>query len=624
MPQAKSLLMTVCLLGIAVECKVHAQPFSEIVVFDASLSVVRNRGNSNGLLWSEWLASQLSLPTAEQNGTAYWAGGITELRPAVSSYLAARDPRDNSMIILGMPRTTNPERKSEYWSDMSSQISRLAEKGAEHFIVNRNDFIGYSQVGSPVRDQLRELNEFGDPILNQLAEDMGIRIHRPSADRFSGFTAVLEDPGQFGFANLTVPANTGVPNPDEYVWWDGLHPTTAAHRHLALDAFQSLGVSIEPKRVRIDGNGDPYIQDFNTNMSTMTDRLPEGWVGVNDDAMYTSVTGVFSTPIRSDGLLYSAGSDSHDRALAIGVSDPAQQNEIQFHAKIADADVSQLRLQFDVEAWAMDAGRAADPGEAAFDVSVEVDSGHGFTSLLDFGTVTTGADLPRQSRGRIDGNMDDHRVSFDSDFQQVNVSAGSKLRLRWIAPADAQTSGWVYGLDNVVLSLLGADQGIRGDFNNDVLLTDVDIDLLSAEFRAGTNDAKFDLNSDNLVDQADRQVWVKQLKNAYFGDANLDGEFNTGDLVAVFQAGEYEDELAKNSSWATGDWYGDAEFDTGDLVLAFQDGGFEQGPREAVTVVPDPSGLTLGMVAAAICFSTLRVPRHMAASSSPLSQESGP
>ena len=99
MPQAKGLLMTVCLLGIAVTGKVHAQPFSEIVVFDASLSVVRNRGNSNGLLWSEWLASQLSLPTAEQNGTAYWAGGINELGPAVTSYLGARNPRDDSMII---------------------------------------------------------------------------------------------------------------------------------------------------------------------------------------------------------------------------------------------------------------------------------------------------------------------------------------------------------------------------------------------------------------------------------------------------------------------------------------------------------------------------------------------
>ena len=62
------------------------------------------------------------------------------------------------------------------------------------------------------------------------------------------------------------------------------------------------------------------------------------------------------------------------------------------------------------------------------------------------------------------------------------------------------------------------------------------------------------------------------------GDANLDGEFNSTDLVRVFQAGEYEDAIESNSAWSDGDWNGDGEFDTSDLVVAFQAGYFEQGP----------------------------------------------
>ena len=54
------------------------------------------------------------------------------------------------------------------------------------------------------------------------------------------------------------------------------------------------------------------------------------------------------------------------------------------------------------------------------------------------------------------------------------------------------------------------------------------------------------------------------------GDANLDGVFDSSDLVAVFIVGQYEDNVPQNSSWATGDWNCDQEFTTSDLVAAFQ------------------------------------------------------
>jgi hypothetical protein len=54
-----------------------------------------------------------------------------------------------------------------------------------------------------------------------------------------------------------------------------------------------------------------------------------------------------------------------------------------------------------------------------------------------------------------------------------------------------------------------------------------------------------------------------------YGDANLDGRFDSSDLVAIFQAGEFEDGIAKNSSWNEGDWNADGDFTSADLIAAF-------------------------------------------------------
>jgi hypothetical protein len=58
------------------------------------------------------------------------------------------------------------------------------------------------------------------------------------------------------------------------------------------------------------------------------------------------------------------------------------------------------------------------------------------------------------------------------------------------------------------------------------------------------------------------------------GDVNRDGIFNSADLVVVFAAGEYEDDIANNSTFEEGDWNGDGEFNTSDLVLVIQLGNY--------------------------------------------------
>jgi hypothetical protein len=138
------------------------------------------------------------------------------------------------------------------------------------------------------------------------------------------------------------------------------------------------------------------------------------------------------------------------------------------------------------------------------------------------------------------------------------------------------------------------------DFDGDADCDAVDIDLLSDAVLAGSIDVIYDLDQSQVVDQFDRTVWVSspRFKHTWFGDANLDGEFGSADLVAVFQAGEYEDGIPSNSGWASGDWNGDKDFTTTDLVVAFQDGGYELGPRAiALSAVPEPKTNLIVLVA---------------------------
>lgn len=168
---------------------------------------------------------------------------------------------------------------------------------------------------------------------------------------------------------------------------------------------------------------------------------------------------------------------------------------------------------------------------------------------------------------------------------------------------DTYSSGWA-GVGAAIND--GGDEFFRtlisASFDNftasdtlDIQVDPVTIDELTAAINAGLTDAQFDLDENGIVDAADRTAWVTVLNNTYFGDSNLDGEFNSSDFVTVFGAGEYEDETAGNSLWAEGDWNGDGDFNSGDFVLAFSGGGYEKGPRPA-RAVPEPGSIWLLLV----------------------------
>ncbi|MFC1759263.1 dockerin type I domain-containing protein [Planctomycetota bacterium] len=118
---------------------------------------------------------------------------------------------------------------------------------------------------------------------------------------------------------------------------------------------------------------------------------------------------------------------------------------------------------------------------------------------------------------------------------------------------------------------------IVGDFDYDGQVSITDISLLIASILDTTSvDGQYDLDSDNDNDSIDLEIFINLVLRTYLGDANLDGIFNSADLVVVFGAGEYEDTTTGNSLWDEGDWNGDGEFDSADFIVAFAEGAYIQ------------------------------------------------
>jgi hypothetical protein len=205
-------------------------------------------------------------------------------------------------------------------------------------------------------------------------------------------------------------------------------------------------------------------------------------------------------------------------------------------------------------------------------------------------------------RSRRGWNSSDPVFWGDLDYDEPHntLYAGKGSAVWAITGVDASEQiysgfGSVSGLD-LIANIATARPG---DFDTDGALGATDIDLLSAQVRAVSTDPDYDLNGDGAVDDLDRGVWVHELKRTHFGDADLDGEFASPDLVQVLASGQYEDDVALNSTWGTGDWSGDGEFASGDLVLALADGGYDARPRRALAV---PAPLSFWLFSLALLF----------------------
>ena len=254
--------------------------YERLVVFGDSLSDVGNTYSlsggtnppappyfpgrtSNGPVWVEHLAPRLGVPApgasrlggSDATNYAYHGasviGGtsVPSIQVQVTTYLASNTPDPDDLFIYwggtndflgGQLNAAVPATAA------ASQMTSLANAGAKNILVLNLPPLGETPAvrNDPFRRAVANslATTFNQTLAAQLAT---ARTTLPSDVVISEFDVhglfgqIFANPASFGLTNVRdaaltlTPVPTIVPNPDQYLFWDTGHPTTAAHSFLA-------------------------------------------------------------------------------------------------------------------------------------------------------------------------------------------------------------------------------------------------------------------------------------------------------------------------------------------------------------------------------------------------------
>jgi outer membrane lipase/esterase len=134
-------------------------------------------------------------------------------------------------------------------ADIGTIVDELQAAGAQHIVVWNTPNLGITPAVSVGGPQAQFVGSFvadamNDALALRLAGEAGVATF----DIFGFGSAAAADPGAFGFTNATDACGAVVAaDCSKYFFWDGIHPTTAAHQ-LVADQFALVTASIpEPE-----------------------------------------------------------------------------------------------------------------------------------------------------------------------------------------------------------------------------------------------------------------------------------------------------------------------------------------------------------------------------------------
>jgi phospholipase/lecithinase/hemolysin len=305
-----------------------ATGYSDIIVFGDSLSDVGNlyaiaeqayppepfywQGRvSNGPVWVEHLAARLSLESTRENNYAV-AGAMTddgnfnEGRPGFNlpadlpgvqdqineftgSLTGHADPNALYVLWAGPNNFFNPPANpvaaiTDAVGDIVTAVGTLSAVGAEHIVVLNLPDLGLTPdgVASGIGSLYTEFSQNFNAALHATLGAYGLDVIE--FDVFSTFQDIAADPGAVGLANVTDAClgGTGIcSNPDEYLFWDSVHPTTKGHQILADMVFERL-VTQAPLASSDTATVKISVSDVTTPVAFFDDHLYVGGTNQRD------------------------------------------------------------------------------------------------------------------------------------------------------------------------------------------------------------------------------------------------------------------------------------------------------------------------------------------------------
>ena len=255
----------------------RVEPINELNVFGDSLSdvgqVFQATGGmyppnptyfqgrySNGWVWVEYLADRLHLSSRQTNNFA--SGGATtgsDRNSLVPGLLAQvqlftkthQQPNPNALYVLWAGANDYLQGISNATvsvENVARAITSLADMGAKNILVanlpdlgqlpatrSSNNSVSLSGLTQAHNQRLRRSLK----LLSQQYPNLQI----VTMDANKLYFEASANPAAFCFTNVINACRSGTracSNPEQYLFWDSIHPTTAAHRILAERAFSVL------------------------------------------------------------------------------------------------------------------------------------------------------------------------------------------------------------------------------------------------------------------------------------------------------------------------------------------------------------------------------------------------
>jgi phospholipase/lecithinase/hemolysin len=187
---------------------------------------------------------------------------IDNMGKQINDYLASHAADPNALYILwGGGNDLFDDFSAQNVTDTATRVGmlmiRLANAGARNFLIpnvpplgavpnsfgDPNRVAGLDQASASYRTQL---SSAVGSVVKGFAGN-GITIHLYNLDVWLGLIRVLGQPAKYNFVNTIDSAQdaSGV-NPDQYLFWDDIHPTTGGHHELANEANRLLSGQIAP------------------------------------------------------------------------------------------------------------------------------------------------------------------------------------------------------------------------------------------------------------------------------------------------------------------------------------------------------------------------------------------
>jgi phospholipase/lecithinase/hemolysin len=274
-------------------------PFSRIVVFGDSLSDTGNffglTGNppppyadgrfSNGPVWSEYLAEAMGMALGPDD--TYAVGGATSGRdnindiPGLVEFPGLLDQIDLYELDL-QGQGADPEALHIVWaggndfllmlatggspeaviangvSNNIQAVQRLRSLGAQHIMVVGLPDLGLTPMAraAGLGPQLTYLsNLYNGAMTGALDQLAALGAPTSRLDIAAFMSRLIADPAGHGLDEVEDAFLSVGGNPDGFMFWDAIHPTTVTHSLLAEDALESLIEFYSPAGAQSNGRG---------------------------------------------------------------------------------------------------------------------------------------------------------------------------------------------------------------------------------------------------------------------------------------------------------------------------------------------------------------------------------